>query len=202
MTMRIAVAISGRGSNLEALHRSLEGGAAAKIVVVLSDRPDAGGLDRARHWGVPTEVLSDPADDAVWLALLRRHAVDLVVLAGYLKLVPPAVIAAYRGRILNVHPALLPAFGGKGMFGRRVHQAVLASGVQETGVTVHLVDEIYDHGGVLAQTRVPVLSGDTPDSLAQRVLDAEHHLLPAVVIAAAEAGGPIPLPDFRLATGD
>jgi phosphoribosylglycinamide formyltransferase-1 len=201
MTMRAAVAISGRGSNLEALHEALKAGAAAKIVVVISDRPDAGGLERARQWGLSTEVLPSPSDGAVWLAVLRRYAVDLVVLAGYVKLVPANVIAAYRGRIVNVHPALLPAFGGQGMYGRRVHEAVLASGVRETGATVHLVDEVYDHGATLAQARVPVLPGDTPELLAQRVLELEHRLLPAVVLAAAEAGEPVAL-DSRLATRD
>jgi phosphoribosylglycinamide formyltransferase 1 len=201
MTMRIAVAISGRGSNLEALHEALKTGAAAKIVVVISDRADAGGLERARQWGLSTEVLPSPSDGAVWLAVLRRYAVDLVVLAGYVKLVPANVIAAYRERIVNVHPALLPAFGGQGMYGRRVHEAVLASGVRETGATVHLVDEVYDHGATLAQARVPVLPGDTPELLAQRVLEVEHRLLPAVVLAAAEAGKPVAL-DSRLATRD
>jgi phosphoribosylglycinamide formyltransferase-1 len=195
MTMRIAVAISGHGSNLEALHHALETDAEAKIVVVISDRPDAGGLERARQWRIATEVLPNPTDGAAWLALLRRYGVDLVVLAGYVKLVPANVISAYRGRIVNVHPALLPAFGGKGMYGRRVHEAVLASGARETGVTVHLVDEVYDHGATLAQARVPVLPGDTPELLARRVLDLEHRLLPAVVLAAARAGHPVPLAD-------
>ena len=199
MTMRIAVAISGRGSNLEALHQALKGGTAAEIVVVISDRADAGGLKRARRWGLATEVLPSPTDGAVWLALLRRYAVDLVVLAGYVKLVPANVIAAHRGRIVNVHPALLPEFGGQGMYGRRVHEAVLASGARETGATVHLVDEAYDHGATLAQARVPVLPGDTPELLAQRVLEVEHQLLPAVVLAAARTGQPVPL---ELANGD
>jgi formyltetrahydrofolate-dependent phosphoribosylglycinamide formyltransferase len=193
MTMRIAVAISGRGSNLEALHHALAGSAAAKIVVVVSDRPDAGGLERARQFGVSTEVLRNPTDDTTWVALLHRYGVDLVVLAGYVKLVPANVIAAYRGRIINVHPALLPAFGGQGMYGRRVHEAVLASGARESGATVHLVDEAYDHGATLAQARVPVLPGDTPELLARRVLQLEHRLLPAVVMAAAQAGHPVPL---------
>jgi phosphoribosylglycinamide formyltransferase-1 len=193
MTMRIAVAISGRGSNLEALHRAVEGSAAARIAVVLSDRPDAGGLERAREWDVSTEVLADPSDGADWLTILRRYDVELLVLAGYVRLVPAKVIAAYRGRIVNVHPALLPAFGGKGMYGRRVHEAVLASGAKESGATVHLVDEAYDHGAQLAQARVPVLPDDTPEILAQRVLQLEHRLLPAVVLAAARAGRPVPV---------
>jgi folate-dependent phosphoribosylglycinamide formyltransferase PurN len=119
--------------------------------------------------------------------------VDLLVLAGYLKLVPAAVIARYRDHVLNVHPALLPAFGGRGMYGHRVHEAVLASGARESGATVHLVDEVYDRGAILAQARVPVLPDDTPDRLAARVLAVEHRLLPAAVLAAAAAGRAVPL---------
>ena len=187
MTMRIAVAISGRGSNLDALLHALGPGAPAEVALVLSDRP-APGLDLARARQIPATVLTDSSDGEAWLELLGRHEIELLVLAGYLKLVPSGVIAAYRGRIINVHPALLPAFGGKGMYGRRVHEAVLASGARESGATVHLVDEAYDHGATLAQARVPVLPGDTPERLADRVLQQEHRLLPAVVLAAARAG--------------
>jgi folate-dependent phosphoribosylglycinamide formyltransferase PurN len=129
----------------------------------------------------------------VWLRLLGQHKIDLVVLAGYLKLVPAPVIAAYRGRVINTHPSLLPAFGGKGMYGVRVHRAVLASGARETGVSIHLVDEVYDRGEVLAQVRVPVLPNDTAERLAARVLEVEHRLLPAAVLAAAAAGRPVPM---------
>ena len=195
MTMRVAVAVSGRGSNLEALLRALRGRAPARVVLVLTNRPEAGGLTRARAHSVPAEVLSNPADGADWLARLDRHRVDLLVLAGYLTLVPAAVIARFRDRIINIHPALLPAFGGPGMYGRHVHEAVLRSGAPESGATVHLVDEVYDRGAILAQRRVPVLPGDTPDRLAARVLEVEHRLLPAVVRAAALAGRPVPLPD-------
>ena len=195
MTMRVAVAVSGRGSNLQALLRALGPDAPARVVLVLSDRPDAGALDRAREHGVPVEVLSDPADAAEWLTRLERHGTELVVLAGYLKLVPAPVIVRFRNRILNIHPALLPAFGGKGMYGHRVHQAVLASGARESGATVHLVDEVYDRGPVLGQARVPVLPDDTPDRLAARVLEVEHRLLPAAVLAAAAAGRPVPVPE-------
>ena len=193
MTMRVAVAVSGRGSNLEALLRALGPDAPARVVLVLSNRPDAGALERAREHAVPAEVLPDAADAADWLRRLERHRVDLLVLAGYLKLVPAAVIARYRDRILNVHPALLPAFGGRGMYGHRVHEAVLASGARESGATVHLVDEVYDRGAILAQGRVPVLPDDTPDRLAARVLAVEHRLLPAAVLAAAAAGRAVPL---------
>jgi phosphoribosylglycinamide formyltransferase-1 len=193
MTMRIAVAISGRGSNLEALLHALGPGAPAEVVLVISDRAAASGLELARSRKIPAQALVDPDDGAAWLELLQQHEPELLVLAGYLRLVPAAVVSAYRDRIINVHPALLPAFGGKGMYGHRVHEAVLASGMRESGATVHLVDEIYDHGRVLAQARVPVLPGDTPETLAARVLEVEHRLLPAVVLAAAEAGHPVRL---------
>jgi formyltetrahydrofolate-dependent phosphoribosylglycinamide formyltransferase len=163
------------------------------VVLVLSSRADASALERARSQAVPVEVLPDPSDAADWLERLAHHRVDLLVLAGYLKLVPAAVIARYRDRILNLHPALLPAFGGRGMYGHRVHEAVLASGARESGATVHLVDEVYDRGAILAQGRVPVLPDDTPDRLAARVLAVEHRLLPAAVLAAAAAGRAVPL---------
>lgn len=192
--MRVAVCISGRGSNLMALLDALAGDAPARVVLVISDRPGAGGLTRATERGIPTAVLGDASDPGEWLAVLAGHAVDLVVLAGFLKLVPAEVVARYRGRIVNVHPALLPAFGGPGMYGARVHRAVLESGASESGATVHLVDEAYDRGMILAQERVPVSAGDTPERLAERVLEAEHRLLPAVVLAAARSGHPVPLP--------
>jgi len=140
-------------------------------------------------------VLADPADSSAWIDALSQHQIDLVVLAGYLKLVPAPVVHRYRGRIINIHPALLPAFGGPGMYGHRVHEAVLANGASVSGATVHLVDEIYDRGAILAQARVPVLPADTPDTLAERVLAVEHRLLPTVVLAAAAAGHPVPLPE-------
>jgi formyltetrahydrofolate-dependent phosphoribosylglycinamide formyltransferase len=194
MPMRVAVAVSGRGSNLDALLRTLAPGRTAEVVLVLSNRPEAGGLDVARARGIPTVVLHDSTDAEAWLDALERAHAELLVLAGYLRLVPPAVVARWRGRIINVHPALLPAFGGPGMYGRRVHEAVLRSGATESGASVHLVDEVYDRGQVLAQERVPVLPGDTPETLAARVLAVEHRLLPAVVLAAAEAGRPVPIP--------
>lgn len=189
--MRVAVAVSGRGSNLQALLDRLSGDPSAEVVLVLSNRAGSGALDRARTQGMTTAILEDPADGEAWLHHLRGAAVDLLVLAGYLKLIPPAVVAGYRGRIINIHPALLPDFGGAGMYGERVHAAVIASGVRETGATVHLVDEEYDRGEILGQARVPVEPGDTPERLAARVLEAEHRLLPAAVLAAARAGRPV-----------
>jgi phosphoribosylglycinamide formyltransferase-1 len=183
--MRIAVAVSGGGSNLQALLDTLPTGGPALVALVLSNNAKAGGLERGRQRGVPAVVLADPADGAEWLRLLREHRIDLVVLAGYLKLVPASVIAAFRGRILNIHPALLPDFGGPGMYGKRVHQAVLDARRDQSGCTVHLVDEVYDQGEILAQARVPVLPGDTAETLAARVLSAEHELLPRVVLEVA-----------------
>ncbi|MBK8004303.1 MAG: phosphoribosylglycinamide formyltransferase [Gemmatimonadetes bacterium] len=194
MPMRLAVCVSGRGSNLVALLEALTGSAEAEVVLVLSNKADAPALDRARERGIPAEAFENFRDAAEWLERLARHQVDLVVLAGYLKLVPAGVISAYRGRILNIHPALLPDFGGPGMYGHHVHEAVVRSGVPFSGATVHLVDEEYDRGEILGQARVPVLPGDTADTLAARVLGAEHRLLPAVVLAAAAAGRPVPLP--------
>ena len=194
MPMRVVVCISGRGSNLAALLDALQGDdAPARVVLVVSDRPGAGGLLRASELGIATAVLREASDGAEWLGLLDAAQPDLIVLAGFLKLVPAGVVARYRGRIVNVHPALLPGFGGAGMYGARVHRAVLESGVAESGATVHLVDEAYDRGPILARERVAVRPDDTPETLAARVLEAEHRLLPAVVLAAARAGRPVPL---------
>jgi folate-dependent phosphoribosylglycinamide formyltransferase PurN len=152
---------------------------------VISDKPDAGALERGRAAGADTVVLKDHRDAVEILGTLRLRAIDFVVLAGYLKLVPSDVVDAYAGRMINIHPALLPAFGGKGMYGRRVHEAVLQSGATLSGPTVHLVSSEYDRGRILAQWPVPVRPDDTPDTLAARVLAVEHQLLPAVVLAAA-----------------
>ncbi len=192
MGLAVAVVVSGRGSNLAALLRALGNAAPAQVVLVLSNRADAGGLNLARDHGIPIHLLTNAADPAEWLGTLKEHAVDLVVLAGFLRRVPGAVVEAYRGRMINIHPALLPRHGGAGMFGATVHAAVLASGELQTGATVHLVSEEYDQGPILGQATVPVLPGDTPGSLAARVLEAEHRLLPAAVLAAARAGKPVP----------
>ncbi len=189
MNYRIAVAVSGRGSNLEALCDALPA-EVAEVVLVLSDR-DAAALPLAAARGIATHRLRAHDDATEWLQALDASGAELLVLAGYLRLVPAEVIAAFRGRVLNVHPSLLPRHGGPGMYGERVHAAVLAAGDTESGATVHLVDEVYDRGQVLSQLRVPVREDDTAASLAGRVLTAEHRLLPAAVLAAARAGRPI-----------
>lgn len=190
MRSRIAVLASGGGSNAEAIFEHLErlgerrGG---DVVLVASNRPSAGALDRARRREIPAEVLASetrpggtPLD-----ALLHEHDVDLIVLAGYLQLVPAPVVARFAGRIVNVHPALLPAFGGAGMYGMRVHRAVIASGARVSGVTTHFVDEQYDRGRIIAQWPVPVFASDDAESLAARVLRVEHLVYPRVVDAVA-----------------
>lgn len=196
MELRVAVAASGRGSNLTALLTELDKGeSAARVVLVLSNRPEAGALRVAERRGIPAHVLQTDADPTEWDQVLRSAGVDLVVLAGYLKRVPADLVANWQGRIINIHPALLPKYGGAGMFGAKVHEAVLAGGDPRSGATVHLVTEEYDRGEILAQATVPVQPGDTADSLADRVLELEHRLLPAAVLAAARAGRAVP---FRL----
>ena len=191
MAYRVAVAVSGRGSNLFALVDALAADPVAQVVLVLSDR-DAEALSQAELRGIASHRLQDHHDGAEWLAALAASGTDLLVLAGYLKLVPPEVVQAMSGRIMNIHPALLPHHGGRGMYGRRVHEAVLAAGDTVSGATVHLIDEVFDRGTILAQARVPVLAGDTAALLADRVLTVEHRLLPAAVLAAARAGLPVP----------
>ncbi len=184
---RVAVLASGSGSNLQALlDRFADPRAAARIVQVVSDRPDAGALIRARQAGVPGLVVSGENEakrDEDLAACLQDSAAELVVLAGYLRLVPARLVRAYRGRMINIHPSLLPAFGGRGMYGRRVHEAVLESGVRVSGASVHFVDAEFDRGRIVAQWPVPVHLTDTPESLARRVLEVEHRLLPEVVAA-------------------
>lgn len=187
-----AVFASGSGTNFQALLDHEAHGSVWSTRLLISDREGAGALDRAREAGVETRVIrvsGRPSEEvgAETVAVLRKAGVGIVLLAGYLRLVPAAVIAEFRGRMLNVHPALLPSFGGKGMYGRRVHEAVIRSGARVSGPTVHLVDEEYDEGRILAQWPVPVLVDDTPDTLAERVLDAEHRLYPAVAEHLARA---------------
>jgi phosphoribosylglycinamide formyltransferase/phosphoribosylglycinamide formyltransferase-1 len=184
MPSRIAVLASGRGSNLQAIidhFDSIARERVAKLVLVASNRSDSPALIRAATASIDIASFDAADDGARLLELLRRFRVDLVVLAGYLKRVPPSVIREYGGRIINIHPALLPAFGGEGMYGARVHEAVIASGARESGVTVHLVDDDYDRGPIVAQWRVPVEESDTPESLAARVLAVEHVVYPRVV---------------------
>jgi formyltetrahydrofolate-dependent phosphoribosylglycinamide formyltransferase len=184
----VTVLVSGSGTNLQALLDALRDSAVARVARVVASSAGVGALERARRAGVPTVVLTDPEDPAE--VVTATGDARLVVLAGYVKRIPPAAVAQLRWRVINIHPALLPAFGGPGMYGRRVHEAVLASGVALSGATVHYVDEEYDRGPIIAQWPVPVRPDDTPDTLAARVLEVEHRLLPQVVVGLARLGVP------------
>jgi phosphoribosylglycinamide formyltransferase 1 len=191
--LRVGVLVSGTGSNLQALIDACRRGELpAKIAVVISNVPTAFALERARAAGIPAFVVSRrayPSADGFETALretLVMHRVELVCLAGFLRILSAQFVAAFPGRIMNIHPALLPAFGGKGMYGERVHQAVLASGVPRTGCTVHFVTEVPDGGPIIAQATVPVQAGDTSATLAARVAKEEHRLYPAAVRLFAE----------------
>jgi len=201
VTIHAAVFASGGGTNFQALLDRQPADGAWRIVVLLTDREDAGAIARAVEADVPVAVVRTSGREPEevgrqMLELLDRYRVDLILLAGYVKLVPSEVVVRFRRRILNIHPALLPAFGGKGMYGKRVHAAVLAAGARESGASVHFVDEEYDRGPVVAQHRVPVLDADTPESLAARVLEIEHQLYPTAVdhVCEALAAGREPVP--------
>jgi phosphoribosylglycinamide formyltransferase-1 len=200
--LNIAVFGSGRGSNFQAILAAIAKGSipGARIVCVISNNSSAGILQTARDHSLPayhlsrTHCASDEAFAERLEGVLDAHEANLIALAGYMKLLPLQLIARFRHRVINIHPALLPRFGGKGMYGHHVHEAVLAAGDSESGATVHLVDEVYDHGAILLQRRVPVLPGDTPEALAARVLAVEHELYPEVIrrIASGELILPAP----------
>lgn len=184
---RIAAIISGGGTNLQAVLDAQDAGTlqSGEVVLVVSNRRAAYGLERAANRGIETAVLSkamqpDPIlHDEALLALLRAHQIDVVLLAGYLGIIGEQVLKAYPGRIINIHPALIPAFSGLGMYGLRVHEAALARGVKLTGATAHLVNGEVDGGPILLQRAVAVLPGDTPETLQRRVMElAEWILLP------------------------
>jgi phosphoribosylglycinamide formyltransferase 1 len=184
MPSRLAVLASGRGSNLQAIVDHFDDLArerVAKVVLVASNRADSPALIRAATSSIDIAHFNAADDGTELLDLLKKHRIDLVVLAGYLKRIPSRVIREYSGRMINIHPALLPAFGGEGMYGARVHEAVIASGAKESGVTVHLVDDDYDRGPIVAQWRIPVEPADTADKLAARVLNVEHVVYPRTV---------------------
>jgi len=181
-TLHLGFLASHGGSNMQAIIDACKDGRLdAKPCVVISNNSDSMALQRARNEGIPWYHISGvthpgSAEDEEILGVLQRHGVDTVILAGYMKRLGAVTLTAYRGRILNIHPALLPKFGGKGMFGKRVHEAVLAAGEKVTGVTIHLIDEHYDTGPIINQCQVPVHENETVDSLSERVLEHEHRL--------------------------
>ncbi len=196
--LSIAVFGSGRGSNFQAILTAIQQGKipGAVVRVVISNNSAAGILEIARAHSIPAVHLSqkqfareEEFVDSL-LAVLRSHSVNFIVLAGYMKRLHPRIVEAYRNSIINIHPALLPKYGGAGMYGLHVHAAVIAAGDSVSGVTVHMVDEEYDHGRVLLQKEVPVSPDDTPETLAAKVLAAEHEVYPEVLrrIAAERTG--------------
>jgi phosphoribosylglycinamide formyltransferase-1 len=192
--LHIAVFGSGRGSNFLAIVEAVERSriAGVEVRLVLSNNSHAGILNLARAHGIQAAHLSrmqftdDARFAAAMLDILHAQEVNFIVLAGYMKRVPPPVVAEFRNRIINIHPALLPKFGGEGMYGMRVHQAVIEAGETESGATVHFVDEEYDRGAIILQKRIPVTRGETPEALAARVLAVEHELYPEAIRLFAE----------------
>lgn len=188
---KIAVLASGEGTNAERIVRYFRENAKAEIAVVIASRPTAGVVDRAHTLNVPCEVVR-PAEFIAGegLSVLKRYAVDFVVLAGFLSYIPADVMHEYAGRVVNIHPSLLPKFGGKGMYGNRVHEAVLAAGEQESGITIQYINEHYDEGDIIFQATCPVMADDTVETLAARVHRLEYEYYPRIIedlVAALES---------------
>lgn len=185
---KLGILASHAGTNFQAiLERCLTGEIPAQIGIVISNNSDSGALKRAEKAGIKTAHFSSVThpnvsrlDEAITHALVSED-INLVVLAGYMRKLGPTLLGQFSGRVVNIHPSLLPAFGGQGMYGERVHRAVLEAGCRVSGVTIHVVDGEYDHGPIIAQEPVPVLHGDSPKSLAQRVLNMEHRLYSSVI---------------------
>lgn len=186
---RIAILASGSGTNAERLIGHFRGHPKGTVVLLGCDNPGAGVIQRAWDGGVPVHLF-DKAQlrTGEVEAELRGQHIDLIVLAGFLQLLPAEIVTAWQGRIVNVHPALLPKYGGKGMYGDRVHQAVMHAGDRESGITIHYVNERYDEGEHLLQVRCPVLPGDTAETLAQRIHALEHEHYPRVIEELVDRG--------------
>lgn len=179
----IAILASGSGTNAENMARYFSHSVDIRVSLVLTNNPRAGVIDRAEALGLPLYRFTreDLNDNQRVLQILKQHETDLVVLAGFLWLLPLSMIQAYPQRIVNIHPALLPAYGGKGMYGHHVHRAVIQNREPRSGITIHLVDEVYDHGAIIFQATCRVLSEDTPDSLAARIHELEYAHYPRVI---------------------
>ncbi|MEG0517822.1 MAG: phosphoribosylglycinamide formyltransferase [Bacteroidales bacterium] len=176
---KLAIFASGSGTNAQNIITYFSSKSSAKVELIISNKPDAYVLERAKNLNVASIVLSkeELMSDKI-LQILKEHRIDFIVLAGYLLKIPAILIHNYHSRIINIHPALLPKFGGKGMYGHHVHQAVVASGEKETGITIHLVDEVYDNGRILFQATCPVTPTDTPDSVAAKIHELEQAHFP------------------------
>lgn len=179
----IVILASGSGTNAEAIVRYFDGHPSIRVSCIISNKPDAGVLQRAERLAIPayTYTNKEMREGDLPLALLKEHKAELVILAGYLNLITSPWLTAYPGRIINIHPALLPSYGGKGMYGHHVHEAVIAAGEKQSGITIHLVDEEYDHGRHLLQATCPVLEGDTADTLANRIHTLEHRFFASTI---------------------
>lgn len=179
----IAIFASGNGTNAENIIRYFSNESKAKVTIVLSNKPEAKVIKKAEALGVEAAFFDRAGFYTTGEVLdeLKQKGVDLIVLAGFLWLVPKEIIAEYRGRIVNIHPALLPLFGGRGMYGDRVHLAVIESGMKESGITIHYVNEQYDSGDIIFQARCPVLPDDDVDTLASRVHSLEYKYYPEVI---------------------
>ncbi len=182
-SIRLAIFASGSGSNAENIIRYFSTQQSVEIALVLSNKQDAFVLERAKRLGVPSAVLTNKEfrEGNPVLNLMREHRIDFIVLAGFLLLIPEVLVKQYPNRIVNIHPALLPKFGGKGMYGDFVHRAVVESGEKESGITIHLVNERYDEGCIVFQATCPVLVEDTPDDVAQKVHALEYEHFPRVI---------------------
>ncbi len=180
---RIAIFASGGGSNAEAIARHIQSIDGIEIALICTNNPSAGVIDRAKRLGIPCEVLhkTQYRDGAFMQQLMEANTIDLIVLAGYLKLIPSAFTRHYDHRIVNIHPALLPAYGGKGMYGMNVHKAVISSGEKASGMTIHYVNEVYDEGEIIFQAQLLVEKGWSPEDLQQAVLKLEHKYFPTIV---------------------
>lgn len=180
---QIAVLASGFGSNAAKLMDYFQNHPQIRVALVVSNNASARVLTKAGERRIPVEVLPGPAweNREKLLKVFENYQVETIVLAGYMRLLPPYFVKAYRNRIINIHPALLPAFGGKGMYGMHVHRAVIESGAQKSGITIHLVNEQYDEGEILFSKSLDVLPEDTPESLAKKVLELEHRYYAPVV---------------------
>lgn len=180
---KLAIFASGAGSNAKKLIDYFSGNKEIAVALVLSNRKAAGALEIARNAEIPTLSFSKEEfyNSSIILDALNSANIDFIILAGFLLKIPDNILRAYENKIINIHPALLPDFGGKGMYGINVHKAVVENGKKESGITIHLVNENYDEGKTLFQAKCPVLTDDTPDSLAARVLKLEHTFFPQVV---------------------
>jgi formyltetrahydrofolate-dependent phosphoribosylglycinamide formyltransferase len=187
--LKVAIFVSGRGSNLKAILDSYELKNLVKVEAVLSDKPDCAAFNIANQYNIKTYTVGEgekklKSDEVV--SVLNELNIELIVLAGYLKLIPSELIDNFENRIINIHPALLPSFGGKGMYGMNVHRAVFNSSAKVSGATVHIVNKLYDNGKIIAQQCVDISDVKSPEEIAERVLEIEHSILPAVIKAFAE----------------